>query len=70
MLTPPARMLAAFHGVFPGLTAELLSLVNRLLPGPGGIGSQALPGKASASALSPSWLTTLSDRAAVRNNEY
>jgi hypothetical protein len=55
--------------VFPGLTADLLGLVNRLLPGPEGIGSARTRGAESQSALSPSWLTTLSDRAAVRNNE-
>jgi hypothetical protein len=31
---------ALFHGIFPGATAELLGLVNQLLPGPGGIGEQ------------------------------
>jgi NAD(P)-dependent dehydrogenase (short-subunit alcohol dehydrogenase family) len=31
----PAKLLALFHGVFPGLTAEILSLINRvLLPAP------------------------------------
>jgi len=38
--TLPARLGARFHGVFPGLTADLLGPVNRLLPRPGGIGSR------------------------------
>lgn len=31
---PPALALATFHGLFPGLTADLLGLVSRLLPHP------------------------------------
>ena len=58
-----------FHGVFPGLTADLLALVNRMLPGPGGIGTGRVKGKESTSALSPSWLTALTEEAARRNNE-
>jgi len=43
--------------------------VNRLLPAPGGIGTQRVKGKYSHSAVSPSALTALTDRAAVRNDE-
>lgn len=32
ILTPQARLLAAFHGLFPGLTSDILSTVNRLMP--------------------------------------
>lgn len=67
--TLPAQVGAAFHGVFPGLTADLLGWVNRFLPGPGGIGTRAVKGKKSYSRWSPSFLTVLSDRAAARNNE-
>jgi short-subunit dehydrogenase len=69
VLSLPAKVAVTFHGLFPGLTADILGLVNELLPGPGGIGSQSVKGKDSTSALSPSWLTRLSDRAALRNNE-
>ena len=44
-------------------------LVNRLLPGPGGIGQSKAEGKDSQTFLAPSILTELSDKAAVRNNE-
>ncbi len=64
----PAQCAALLHGVFPGLTADLLGFVNRLLPAPGGIGTEHAVGKDSK-ALTPSWLTALSDRAARRNNE-
>jgi NAD(P)-dependent dehydrogenase (short-subunit alcohol dehydrogenase family) len=69
ILSVPAQAASAFHGLFPGLTADILGLVNRLLPAPGGIGTAKREGKDSTSDLAPSWLTALSDRAAERNNE-
>ena len=68
VLSLPAQIGDKFHALFPGLTADLLSWVNRLLPKPGGIGSERAQGKDSHSTLSPSGLTVLSDRAAQRNN--
>jgi NAD(P)-dependent dehydrogenase (short-subunit alcohol dehydrogenase family) len=53
----------------PQLTNEILGLVNRLLPPMGGIGQQAARGYESESSVSPSVLTALNERAAVRNNE-
>jgi NAD(P)-dependent dehydrogenase (short-subunit alcohol dehydrogenase family) len=64
-----AKAAVLFHGLFPGMTAELLGLMDKLLPGPGGIGTQTAKGKESASSVSPSWITTLTEQAAVRNNE-
>jgi NAD(P)-dependent dehydrogenase (short-subunit alcohol dehydrogenase family) len=69
VLTIPSKVAAAFHGLFPGLTADILGVVNRFLPGPGGIGTERALGKDSQSALSPSPLTVLNERAAARNNE-
>jgi hypothetical protein len=46
-----------------------LAFVNRFLPAPGGIGRKAAFGYESESNLSPSWLTSLGDQAARRNNE-
>jgi short-subunit dehydrogenase len=69
ILSVPAKLVAAFHGLFPGLTADLLALTNRLLPGPGGIGTASAKGKDSESALAPSVLTALTEKAASRNNE-
>ena len=69
VLTIQAQLAVKFHGLFPGLTADLLGLVNRLLPGPGGIGRKRARGKDSQSELSPSWLTVLNEKAAERNNE-
>jgi NAD(P)-dependent dehydrogenase (short-subunit alcohol dehydrogenase family) len=69
ILTLPAQIATRYHGLFPGLNTNLLSLVNWLLPATsGGIGTERALGKDSHSFLSPSWLTYLSNRAARRNN--
>lgn len=69
ILSLPALIGDKFHALFPGLTAEVLSWVNRLLPEPDGIGSESVKGKDSLSTVSPSGLTALSDKAAQQNNE-
>jgi NAD(P)-dependent dehydrogenase (short-subunit alcohol dehydrogenase family) len=53
----------------PGLATEVASLINRLLPGMGGIGQRSARGYESESAWSPSVLTTLTEQAAEQNNE-
>jgi NAD(P)-dependent dehydrogenase (short-subunit alcohol dehydrogenase family) len=70
ILSLPAQLAVRLHGLMPGLTAEALALVNRMLPGPGGIGTGRALGKESTSAWSPSPLTALTEAAARRNNEY
>jgi hypothetical protein len=55
--------------VLPGLTSDILSLVNRFLPKSGGIGSDQVLGKASHTPLTSSPLTALSQRAARQNNQ-
>lgn len=65
----PAKVMAAFHGLFPGATADLMGLCNRVLPRPGGIGTGRAAGRDSQSALSPSPLTALTEKAARANNE-
>jgi len=69
VLSLPAKLAVKFHGLFPGLTANLLALVDRLLPAPGGIGTELRAGKDSESSATPSALTTLTEEAARRNNE-
>ncbi|HEY9738105.1 MAG TPA: SDR family NAD(P)-dependent oxidoreductase [Trichocoleus sp.] len=65
----PALLTARFYGLFPGLTINVLSWVNRLLPGPSATGQERAFGRDSHSSWAPSWLTYLSNRAAHRNNE-
>jgi NAD(P)-dependent dehydrogenase (short-subunit alcohol dehydrogenase family) len=69
MVSLPGRAAATFHGVFPGLTADMLGWFNRILPRPGGIGRQRASGHQSQSRWSPSLLTRLTEQAAARNNE-
>jgi len=69
VLSLPARLAVKLHGLFPGVTTDLLGLINVLLPPPGGIGQDVRTGKQSSSSVSPSWITALNERAAQDNNE-
>ena len=69
VLSIPAKLASVTHALFPRPIAGLLGLVNRLLPGPGGIGTRGARGADSESAISPSVITALGDRAAARNNQ-
>jgi short-subunit dehydrogenase len=68
-LSLPAKLAALANALAPELASDVAAGVARLLPRPGGAGAQALRGKDSTSALSPSLLTILNERAASRNNE-
>jgi NAD(P)-dependent dehydrogenase (short-subunit alcohol dehydrogenase family) len=63
------RIAAIASTVAPGITTDLLGVVDRLLPGPGGRLRGRRRGAESQSWLSPSWLTRLGDRAAHRYNQ-
>lgn len=69
ILTIPAQVAVRFHSLFPGGTADLLGIVNRILPKPGGIGRERLTGGESKSNLSPSIVTALNERAARNYNQ-
>ena len=62
-------MAVKLNALFPGVGADVVSLAERLLPGPGGIGPAMRRGAESESRWSPSVLTRLGDDAAARNNE-
>ncbi len=68
-LTPQAALLARVNGLAPGLTADLLGLVNRLLPGPDGAGSGTRLGRESETPLTRSPLTALGRSAARAYNQ-
>ena len=74
ILSAPATLLATFHGVVPGLTSDVLTLVNRLmLPSSDGPGQAAARGVAVQEAMrSPvlNALTTLGRRAADRFQHF
>jgi hypothetical protein len=69
VLSLPARIAAKIHGLLPGVTTDLLGIMNVLLPSPGGIGTEARTGAQSFSAVSPSWITGLNERAVQENNQ-
>ena len=70
-ITTQARVAVALSALFPGLTARVLEVSNRVLPGPTADGGDQLKtGWESQSPLAPSLLTRLTYQAAERNNEY
>ncbi len=70
ILSPQAKLAIKFNALFPQLTADCLSMVNRwLLPAPGGIGTNTAKGKESYSDAAPSVLTVLDEKAARENNQ-
>ena len=69
VLSVPAKVAVVARALAPGVTAELLARVSRLLPTSNGEGQRGRKGEDSTSALSPSVLTVLGERAARRNNE-
>ena len=69
VISVPAKLAVTFDALFPELSSQMLATVNQFLPGAGGVGTQRMKGRESTSAWSPSWLTTLNEEAAVRNNE-
>jgi len=68
-LSPLAKLAVAANTFAPELVADANSLVASLLPARGGVGRVAVPGRESESSWSPSTLTKLNERAAIRNNE-
>ena len=69
VITVQAKLAVTFDALFPDLSAEMLALTNRFLPEPGGIGDRSAKGRDSTSSWSPSWLTRLTEEAAMKNNE-
>jgi NAD(P)-dependent dehydrogenase (short-subunit alcohol dehydrogenase family) len=65
----PAKALALFHGILPGVTADLMGQVNKILPAPGGIGTERRKGHESQMLISPGILTALTEKAEDDNNQ-
>jgi NAD(P)-dependent dehydrogenase (short-subunit alcohol dehydrogenase family) len=65
-----ARAAVMLNGLAPSCVAHMTALVARLLPGPSGAdGDHPKRGRDSESKWAPSIATTLTDRAAILNNE-
>ncbi|MBO2012628.1 SDR family NAD(P)-dependent oxidoreductase [Hymenobacter negativus] len=71
ILSLPAKFLAAFHGLLPGTTTDILSWMNRALPATGesAAANARRTGFESESEITRSPLTTLTRKAAAKNNE-
>jgi hypothetical protein len=70
VLSFPAKLMAKFHGLFPGVTANMLGLMNRFLPTAAPLeGLDRKTGKESQTPISTSFLTALSQKAAREYNE-
>jgi NAD(P)-dependent dehydrogenase (short-subunit alcohol dehydrogenase family) len=66
----PARLAVAAESIAPNTLARVMTLVNRMLPGPTGtLGNESHSGWHSGSRWAPSPLTRLSERSAAENNE-
>jgi len=71
IITWPARLLHALNALFPGATALGTGVAARMLPSPSDEPVSAPhSGWESTSAVAPSLLTRLSDRAVAHNNEH
>jgi short-subunit dehydrogenase len=71
ILSLPAKLLAAFHGLLPGTTTDILSWLNRALPATGESAAANVrrTGYESETAITRSPLTALTRKAAAKNNE-
>ena len=69
VISVPAKIAVLFESLFPEAMSLMMALTNQFLPSAGDAGTQRVKGRDSKSAWSPSFLTTLNDEAALRNNE-
>jgi NAD(P)-dependent dehydrogenase (short-subunit alcohol dehydrogenase family) len=67
LLSPQAKLGAMARALAPNLTAALLAFADRQLPHD--LSPESAKGRDSESPVSRSWLTLLTQRAALRNNE-
>lgn len=69
VVTVAAQTMSQVHGILPGITADLMGVVNRFLPGAGGIGAGTAVGRSSETPLTQSPALALGHQAAAENNE-
>jgi short-subunit dehydrogenase len=69
VITIQAKLAILGRTLAPELFADVMTLMNRLLPGPVPDGDEARTGRDSESAWAPSALTALTQKAARENNE-
>ncbi|GAC1613555.1 MAG: SDR family oxidoreductase [Ktedonobacteraceae bacterium] len=69
VLSIQAQLLARFHGLFPGVTSDIMGFTNRFLPSGEGVGTHSYTGKESETSITRSFLTRLGQQAAKTYNE-
>jgi NAD(P)-dependent dehydrogenase (short-subunit alcohol dehydrogenase family) len=69
VLSAPAKFAVKMNALFPGMTSDVLSLVNDLLPSADPSEREVRTGRQSFSSVSPSWITALNEQAAKSNNQ-
>jgi NAD(P)-dependent dehydrogenase (short-subunit alcohol dehydrogenase family) len=69
VLSLPAQLAVLVHGVAPGLTANVMAIAARFLPGPGGIEQGKMRGAESTTPLTESPLTVLGKKAEREYNQ-
>src|SRR5947209_1284609 len=65
----PAKIAIKAHALFPSMSSLVLRATNQLLPGAEGADKTGKKGSQSETALTRSFLTTLDQRAAEKNNQ-
>jgi short-subunit dehydrogenase len=69
VLSLPAQCIALLHGIAPRMTANLMQIGARLLPGPGGVEKSKVLGADSSTAITESPLTILGKKAEREYNQ-
>ncbi|MCU1241454.1 MAG: hypothetical protein JWO71_2180 [Candidatus Acidoferrum typicum] len=65
----PAKVAARLYALAPGLSAEILAGINRLLPEPGSDGAETRKGFESETEFTQSWIAGLTREAERANNQ-
>jgi short-subunit dehydrogenase len=69
VITAQAKVAAKLDALFPEFSSGLLELANRVLPGPGGIGTESRRGAESQSKASTNMVSAMGEAAAREYNE-
>jgi short-subunit dehydrogenase len=70
IITPQAKLAALAHGIMPGLTSDILGIVNRLLPDASDKQQERHLGKECETRVTRSLVTKAGQRAAERLHQY
>jgi short-subunit dehydrogenase len=69
ILSIPAKLAIKLHALFPAVSSATAAIVSRALPAPGELGQGKAKGADSTTPITESWLSSLDQRAAKRNNQ-